>query len=130
MKGTMQGEPNIPTAFQCCLLVRRLVESWNEDRKTKATRFRISELTLKRVCCRPRLDAAFLLELQDYLLRAGWALFYAGRSYALIKLDSVEAWPRPGSKRIRTDLESVVKGEFDFSRLISLFEPAEQSDED
>lgn len=123
-------EPFIPSPFQCCLLIRRLVESWNEDRGTKATRFRVSDLTLKRVCCRPRLDAAFVLDLQDYMIRAGWALFYVGRSYALIKLDSVEKWPRPGSKRIRNDLESVARGEFDFSTLAALFEPSEDGDED
>jgi hypothetical protein len=64
------------------------------------------------------------------MLRAGWVLFYADRSYAAVKLDAVEAWPRVGSKRIKGDLEAVARGEFNFDKLEALFEPSQQADED
>ncbi len=54
------------------------------------------------------------------MLRAGWALFFADRSYGVVKLDSVEAWTRLGSKRIRDDLERVAAGTFDFAPLAAL----------
>ena len=126
----MKSDPFIPSAYLCCLLLLHVVEKRDEERKTDATRLRLSELTLKRVCCRPRLDSGFLAELQDWMLRAGWVLFYADRSYAAIKLDVVEAWPRLGSKRIKADLDSVARGEFDFGSLNGLFKPPEQGDED
>lgn len=126
----MATDPFIPSAYQCCLLLLHVVARRDEERKTDATRLCLSELTLKRVCCRPRLDPGFLAELQDWMLRAGWALFYADRSYAAIKLDVVGGWPRLGSKRIRDDLDSVARGEFDFGSLDGLFKPSEQADED
>jgi hypothetical protein len=68
--------------------------------------------------------------MQDWMLRAGWALFYADRSYAAIKLTVIDTWPRLGSKRIRADLDAVARGEFDFDSLDALFKPPEQGDED
>ena len=60
--------------------------------------------------------------MQDWLLRAGWAFFFADRSYALIKLDAVESWTRLGSKRIADQLDAVAKGDFDFTQLRQLAE--------
>ena len=87
------------------------------------TRFRVSELTLKRICGRPRLHAEFLTEMQDWLLRAGWALFFADRSFGMIKLEAVESWTWLGSKRIADELDAVAKGGFDFTPLVQLAEP-------
>jgi hypothetical protein len=123
----MPLEPLRPTAFQSALLLLRLRESRDQEReKTKTkdkekkdmtTRFRVSELTLKRICGRPRLHPQFLTEMQDWLLQAGWAFFFADRSYGMIKLEAVETWTRLGSKRITDDLKLVAKGEFDFASL-------------
>jgi hypothetical protein len=131
----MPVEPFRPTAFQSALLLLRLHQSRDEQKKNKTkakdteekkvevTRFRVSELTLKRICCRPRLHAEFLTEMQDWLLRAGWAFFFADRSYGMIKLEAVETWTRLGSKRIADELDAVAKGDFDFAPLVSLAEP-------
>ena len=87
------------------------------------TRFRVSELTLKRICGRPRLHPEFLIEMQDWLLQLGWAFFFAGRSYGMIKLVAVDSWTRLGSKRIADELDAVAKGSFDFAPLLKLAEP-------
>jgi hypothetical protein len=130
----MSIEPFRPTAFHSALLLLRLHELRDEEKrnKTKAkdtyekkmqvTRFRVSELTLKRITCRPRLHPEFLIEMQDWLLQAGWAFFFADRSYGMIKLEAVETWTRLGSKRIADELDAVAKGAFDFAPLIQLAE--------
>jgi hypothetical protein len=131
----MSLEPFRPTAFQSALLLLRLHESRDEEKKNKTktkdteekkvqmTRFRVSELTLKRICGRPRLHAEFLTEMQDWLLRAGWAFFFADRSYGMIKLEAVETWTRLGSKRIADELDAVAKGDFEFAPLVRLAKP-------
>ena len=92
-----------------------------EEQKVQGmTRFRVSELTLKRISGRPRLHPEFLIEMQDWLLRAGWAFFFADRSFGMIKLEVVETWTRLGSKRIAKDLDAVAKGDFDFAPLLQL----------
>ena len=127
----MPVEPFRPTAFQAALLLLRLRELRDEEKnKTKTkdkkekgmTRFRVSELTLKRICGRPRLHPEFLTEMQDWLLRAGWAFFFADRSFGMIKLEAVESWTRLGSKRIADELDAVAKGDFDFAPLLQLAE--------
>ena len=94
------------------------------------TRFRVSELTLKRICGRPRLHPEFLTEMQDWLLRAGWAFFFADRSFGMIKLEAVESWTRLGSKRIADDLDAVAKGDFDFAPLLQLAETDSSAQDD
>jgi hypothetical protein len=130
----MPIEPFRPTAFQSALLLLRLRESRDDEKKRKTrtksktkeekgmTRFRVSELTLKRICGRPRLHAEFLTEMQDWLLRAGWAFFFADRSFGMIKLEAVESWTRLGSKRIADELDAVANGGFDFAPLVHLAE--------
>ena len=115
----MPEEPFRPSAYQCSLLLLHLQRSacW---KRYQLTQFKISELTLKRLCCRPRLDQAFLAEVQDWLLRSGWVLFYADRSFGVIKLEAVQSWTRLGSKRIKADLDAVAEGKFDFGALKEL----------
>ena len=129
--------PFRPTAFQAALLLLRLRESRDQEKgKTKdkeekgMTRFRVSELTLKRICGRPRLHPEFLTEMQDWLLRAGWAFFFADRSFGMIKLEAVESWTRLGSKRIADELDAVAKGDFDFAPLRHLAEPSVSAQDD
>jgi hypothetical protein len=138
----MSKEPFRPTAFHSALLLLRLHELRDEEKKNKTktkdteekkvqvTRFRVSELTLKRICGRPRLHAEFLTEMQDWLLRAGWAFFFADRSYGMIKLEAVETWTRLGSKRIADELDAVAKGGFDFAPLVHLAEPKSSVQDD
>ncbi|HEY5131539.1 MAG TPA: hypothetical protein VIJ35_30315 [Bradyrhizobium sp.] len=113
------------------MLLLLLVESKDKELSRekpnlkKATRFRVSEATLKRVCARARLSSGFLEEVQEWLLVAGWALIFTGTTYALIKVTAVEGWIRLASKRIASELESVKKGKFDFAsqqHLLSSFD--------
>jgi len=64
---------------------------------------------------RARISSGFLEEVQEWLLVAGWALIFAGTTYAMIKVTAVEGWTRLASKRIAAELESVKKGKFDFA---------------
>jgi hypothetical protein len=122
--------PIEPTPYEASLLIIHLLHTRDEEKESALTRFRLSELTLKRICCRPRLHPEFLSELQDWLLRAGWALFFADRSYGVIKLDAVDAWTRLGSKRIRADLDAVIKGNFDFKPVAARVDASKAPAED
>jgi len=137
---SIEIEPFRPTAFEAALLLLRLRDARDQEKKkakTKdteekdagMTRFRVSELTLKRITRRPRLHPEFLIEMQDWLLQAGWAFFFADRSFGMIKLEAVETWTRLGSKRIADELSDVAKGEFKFASLVHLAE-AEVSAQD
>lgn len=119
-----------PSPDQCALLLLHLLRMRDEEKGSELSRFSVSELTLKRVCVRPRLHAEFIVELQDELLRVGWALFYADRSYGVIKLSAVEAWTKIGSKRIRGDLDAVAEGRFDFKPLTTRVESTPEDSED
>jgi hypothetical protein len=68
--------------------------------------------------------------MQDWLLQAGWAFFFADRSYGMIKLEAVETWTRLGSKRIAEELDAVAKGGFDFAPLVHLAEPKSSAQDD
>ncbi len=126
----MPAEPFRPSAYECSLLVLHLLQSWAGEKDSTPTRFRLSELTLKRVCCRPRLHPDFLIEMQDWLIRAGWAFFFAGSSFGVVKLEAVESWTRLGSKRIAQDLDAVANGEFDFAPLQRLAQAASTTRDD
>jgi hypothetical protein len=104
------SRPYQPDAMECAILLLLLVGP--EER----TRARLAEITLKRLWSRRRLRDDFLHEVQDWLFRAGWALFYAGTTFAIVKTKAVEGWPRVTSKDLRAELTKVARGEFDFSR--------------
>jgi hypothetical protein len=78
------------------------------------TRARLTEMTIRRLWRRTRIPEAFLLEVQEFLLSAGWALFWAGSSYAIIRSSAVEGWARVSSKKIEHDLDRLSRGRFDF----------------
>jgi hypothetical protein len=112
------GLPHKPDPFEGALLALRLIEAKEqEDNHQKLTRFRVSETTLKRLWCRKRIPLDYLLEVQEWLIDAGWALVFAGSTYAMIKVSSVESWTRLGSKRVATEIELVSRGKYDFSQL-------------
>jgi hypothetical protein len=102
--------PYQPDAMECAILLLLLVGP--EER----TRARLAEITLKRLWNRRRLRDEFLREVQDWLFRAGWALFYAGTTFGMVKTKAVEGWPRVTSKDLAAELEKVARGQFDFSR--------------
>jgi hypothetical protein len=106
--------PYQPDALECAILLLLLVGS-------ERTRARLAEITLKRLWNRHRLRDEFLREVQDCLFRAGWALFYAGTTFAMVKTKAAEGWPRVTYKDLRAELTKVARGEFDFSRHYDLF---------
>jgi hypothetical protein len=102
--------PYQPDALECAILLLLLVQP------KERTRIRLAEITLKRLWKRRRLGDEFVTEVQEWLFRAGWALFYAGTTFGLVKTKSVEGWPRVTSKDLEAELEKVARGRFDFSR--------------
>lgn len=122
----MAGMPRRPDALEGALLVLRLIESKEKELGKGITRFRVSESTLKRLWGRKRIPLDYLHEVEEWLLRAGWALFFTGSTYAMIKATAVEGWNRLTSKRIETELDEVARGEFDFTKLRHLLMPSEE----
>jgi hypothetical protein len=114
------GLPHKSNALEGSLLALKLVDAKEQESGGKITRFRVSETTLKKLWGRKRIPIEYLLEVQEWLLDAGWALFFAGSTYAMIKVASVEGWARLGSKRIEDDIKQVSRGEYDFNKLLPL----------
>jgi hypothetical protein len=114
--------PHRPDALECAILLILLVESY------ELTRARVAEITLKRLWNRHRLRDEFLREVQDWLFRAGWALFYAGTTFGMVKTKSVEGWPRVTSKDVKAEIDKVVRGQFEFDRYYHLLRE-EQTEE-
>jgi hypothetical protein len=104
------ARPYQPDAMECAILLLLLVQP------KERTRIRLAEITLKRLWKRRRLNDEFLREVTEWLFRAGWALFYAGTTFGLVKTRAVEGWPRVTSKELEAELDKVARGEFDFSR--------------
>jgi hypothetical protein len=124
-----QGEPSrphFPTQRQCALLILRLIRARDEEFETKGvkrnvSRARISQNTIRKLCGRSQFSPDFLLEVQEYLLAAGWALFCIGPThYAIIKLESVLGWGRISSTRIADELKLVPRGNFPWKEQESL----------
>jgi hypothetical protein len=86
------------------LILLRLLEDKEEELGRPPTRARLSGITLKRLWKRERLTDIFMNEVQDWLITAGWALLDVGSTYAAVKVDTVENWPRLSSKRIQGEL--------------------------
>jgi hypothetical protein len=102
--------PYQPDPLECAILLLLLVQ------QKEGTRARLAEITLKRLWNRRRLGDEFVRAVQEWLFRAGWALFYAGTTFGVIKTKSVEGWPRVTSKDLEANLKKVVRGQFDFGR--------------
>jgi hypothetical protein len=124
-----------PTPSECAMLVVHLIEVKDaeiEKIEKKVTRARLSENSLRRLWCRSQLTPSFLVEVQEWLLRAGWVLFFAGSGYAIIKADHVDSWVRISTKRIADDLTKVSRGKFkdEFAELERALIPQEKSAQD
>jgi hypothetical protein len=106
-----------PTAREAALVVLHLLRTKALETGKEVTRARLTEITLRRLWARTRISNELISEVQEYLLHAGWVLFWAGSSYAVIQVSSVEGWARLSSKRINEDLAEITSGKFDFDRL-------------
>jgi hypothetical protein len=120
-----------PDAQECAILLLILVSGDQSEEQRDISRVRLAEITLKRLWGRHRLTDDFFAEVQEWLFRAGWALFYAGTTFAMVKTKAVEGWPRVSSKRLRDKLQDVAQGQFDFDRYFHLLaEHRRDSDEE
>jgi hypothetical protein len=113
-------QPRLLSAQECAIVLLRLIELRNQD-PASTTRVRLSELTLRRLWGRHRLDRDFVDEVQEWLFRGGWTLFFAGTTYAAIRTSAVLNWSRLSSKRLLDDLGTedvrhVQNGGFDFMK--------------
>lgn len=124
-----------PTPRECAMLVVHLIEAKDLETKKnekKVTRARLSENSLRRLWSRSHLTSSFLVEVQEWLFRAGWMLFFAGSSYAIIKAELVDGWMRISTNRIKDDLRKVSRGKFEleFTKLERVLIPQETSLQD
>jgi hypothetical protein len=124
-----------PDARQAAMMVLRLLDAKTAEGRS-ISRARLTELTIRRLWGRTRVQEGFLLDVQEILLNAGWALFWAGSSYAVIRLSAVEGWPRISSKRIEHDLDRLARDRryavhfFDEIEHLLLAEPNRRDEEE
>ena len=113
------------------LIVHLLAARQQEVRGNReVTRARLSEITLQRLFKRRRISPEFLAEVQEWLFRIGWILFFAGTTYAVVKMTVVDGWAQISSKRIQVDLEKAGRGEFDYDSLEPLLLGSELEPDD
>jgi hypothetical protein len=94
-----------------------VIEAKQTETGKEVTRTRLSEATLRKLWCRSRLTTEFVHEVQGWLFMAGWVLFFAGSTYAMINIRVVDAWMRISPKRMATEIADVQRARFDFARL-------------
>jgi hypothetical protein len=111
--------PRLPNAQECAILLLHMIEVRGGESQP-VNRVRLSELTLRRLWSRTRLNSEFLEEVQEWLSRGGWTLFFAQSTFAAIKTSAVQNWVRVSSKRIADDLDLVERGEFEFQNYLHL----------
>lgn len=119
-----------PTPRQAAMLTLCLLEAKQKEVSQELTRARLSELTVRRLWGRSRISDEFLAEVQEELLRRGWALFWARSTYAVIKVEAVEGWGQISSKRIAEKLRLIDQGKFSFETLDYLLLPDEKDETD
>jgi hypothetical protein len=120
------GRYHQPSARECALLVLRLMQARGQEvLGREVSRVRISQATLRSLCGRSQITSDLLLQVQEFLLAAGWCLFCAGPYFALIRKTAVDGWARISSGRIENELAAVARGEYDFESLEPLLIPQE-----
>ena len=121
----------MPDAKECALLLLRLIKSKETESGKALSRFRVAEITLRRIWGRQRITPEFVGDVNEWLARAGRTLFFAGNSYAVILTSAVDSWSRLSSKRIAREIEQALAGAYDFAALEQLLTTKEESvDED
>jgi hypothetical protein len=105
------------------LLFLALIQEREKRRGKLMTRAQIAEVTLKTLWNRQRLSEQFLDEVREWLMSAGWTLFYAGPIFGAVKIEAVKNWPSVAAWRIKPILAQVNEGSYDFGQLEDLFPP-------
>jgi hypothetical protein len=120
----------MPDARECALLLLRLIQAKESDSGKPLSRFRIAEISLRRMWGRHRITPEFIGDVNEWLLRAGRVLFFAGSSYGVILVSAVESWSRLTSKWIAPETEKALAGACDFSALEELLNASSGAAED
>jgi hypothetical protein len=107
----------MPNARECALLLLHLIQAKESESGKPLSRFRVSEISLRRLWGRRRITPEFVDDVNEWVFRAGRVLFFAGNSYGVILTSAVESWIRLSSKRIASDTEKALSGEYNFSVL-------------
>ena len=110
----------MPNAQECALLLLRLIQAKESETGRALSRFRVAEISLRRIWGRQRVTPEFVGDVNEWLLRAGRTLFFAGNSYGVIMTSAVESWSRLSSKRIAQEIKEVLTGAYDFATLEQL----------
>jgi hypothetical protein len=110
----------MPNARECALLLLMLIQKKEREIEKDLSRFRVAELSLRRIWGRHRITPEFVDDVNEWLLRAGRTLFSAGNSYGVIMTSAVESWSRLTSKRIDQEVKKVLAGDYDFTELEQL----------
>lgn len=110
-----------PAPREASMLLLQALKQKGDQRGKPLTRARLSRLTLNRLWNREQLNEAWMRDVNEWLLSAGWLLIDAGLTYGVVKTSVIENWPRVASKHIQ-DLDQVGRGNFDFSNLKSLLQ--------
>jgi hypothetical protein len=112
---------HLADARQCALLLLRVFELRNEQRQAKGvkpmTRAKLTAPMLKALWNRRRLSPEFLQEVADWLLFAGWVLFFAGPVYGAVQVSAVQNWPRVSTTAIGLELKEIAEGRYPFAKL-------------
>ncbi len=117
-----------PTERECALLLLQLIKSKEQDMGKEMTRLRIAEISLRRLWVRRRITPELVEGVSEWLSSAGITLFDAGTTYAIVRTDVVEGWPRVASKRLNSILLDVGKGTYDFNTLQHLLAAPRRED--
>ena len=117
-----------PSERECALLLLELIRSKEQEMGKEMTRLRVAEISLRRLWVRRRITPELVEGVSEWLSGAGITLFDAGTTYAVVRTDVVEGWPRVASKRLNSILLDVGRGTFDFSLLQHLLAAPRRED--
>lgn len=120
----------MPDARECALLLLRLIEAKANGTAKPLSRFRVAELSLRRMWGRQHITREFIGDVNEWLFRAGRVLFFAGNSYGVISVNVVESWSGLTSKLISSETNQALAGAFDFTSIEGLLNAASGDEED
>ena len=128
--GERRGDegPKWPSASQCASLLLHVFALTDKSRtkstRKPLTRAKLSQGMLRELWKRPRLTPEFVQEVSDWLVGAGWVLFYAGRVYGAVRVSAVANWPRVSANPLPSqDREKIAAGNYDYNPHYSLLLP-------
>jgi hypothetical protein len=130
MIGSSSVARYMPDAKECGLLLLRLIEAKEGEMGRGLSRFRVAELSLRRLWGRHQITPQFVGEVNEWLFRAGRVLFFAGNSYGVIVISAVESWSRLTSKSILEEVDLALAGEFDFGAIEHLLSVRSDDDDE